>query len=53
MRNKLKNIRITKIGKVSTYLTKITQVRDELGIVGEVIVANELVRTYLNDVTKP
>jgi hypothetical protein len=43
---------MTKVENVSTYLTKITQVRDELGVVGEVIADNELVRTALNGVTK-
>ena len=40
-------------GENMTNLTKITQVRDELGAVGEVIHGVELVRTYLNGVTKP
>ena len=38
---------------VISYLTRITQVRDELGAVGEVIHDVELVRTTLNGVTKP
>ena len=43
---------MTKTENVATYLTKITQVRDELGVVGELIADNELVRTPLNGVTK-
>ena len=38
---------------MTTYLTKITQVRDELGSTGEVIESVELVRTALNGVAKP
>jgi hypothetical protein len=52
LREKLKGIKMTKTENVATYLTKITQVRDELGVVGEVIADNELVRTALNGVTK-
>jgi hypothetical protein len=33
-------------------ITKITRVKDELGVVGEVIANNELVRISLNGVTK-
>ena len=36
-----------------SYLTKITQVRDELGAVGERVLAKELVRTTLNGETNP
>ena len=43
---------MTKAENVTTYLTKITQVRDELGPVGEVVSDSEHVRTTLNGVTK-
>ena len=36
-----------------SYLTRITQVRDELGVVGERVLYFELVRTTLNGVIKP
>jgi hypothetical protein len=52
LREKLKSIKMTKIESVATYLTKLTQMRDELGAVGEVVADNELVRTTLNGVTK-
>jgi hypothetical protein len=52
LREKLKGIKMTKSENVATYITKITRVRDELGVVGEVIADNELVRTALNGVTK-
>ena len=38
---------------MTTYLTKITQVRDELRAIGEVIESVELVSTTLNGVVKP
>ena len=37
---------------VVTYLTILTQVRDELGAMGEAITDNDLVRTALNGVSK-
>jgi hypothetical protein len=52
LREKLKSIKMTKTENVVTYLTKITQVRDELTAVWEVVVDNELVRIALNGVTK-
>jgi hypothetical protein len=52
LREKMKGIKMTKAENVTTYLTKITQVRDELGAVGEVVADSELVRTALNRVTK-
>jgi hypothetical protein len=52
LREKLKSIKMTKTKRVATYLTKLTQMRDELGVIGEVVVDNELVRTALNGVTK-
>ena len=38
---------------MTTYLTRITQVRDELGAIVEVIQSVELMRTALNGVAKP
>jgi hypothetical protein len=52
LREKLKSIKMTKAENVVTYLTRLTQVRDELGVVGEAIVDSELVRTTLNGVSK-
>jgi hypothetical protein len=52
LREKLRSIKMTKTKNVATYLTKITQVMDELGVVGEVVVVSELVRTAFNQVTK-
>ena len=52
LREKLKGIKMTKAENFTTYLTKITQVRYEIGIVGEVVADSELVRTALNGLTK-
>jgi hypothetical protein len=52
LREKLKSIKMTKAENVVTYLTRLTKVRDELGVVGEAIVDSELVRTTLNGVSK-
>jgi hypothetical protein len=52
LREKLKSIKMTKAENVVTYLTMLTQVRDELGAVGEAIADNELVTTTLNGVSK-
>jgi hypothetical protein len=43
---------MTKAENVVTYLTRLTQVRDELGAIGEAIADSELVRTTLNGVAK-
>ena len=44
---------MNKVENMTAYLTRITQVCDELGAIGEVIKSVELVRTTLNGVTKP
>jgi phosphatidate phosphatase PAH1 len=48
LREKLSNIQMIETKKVCSYLTRVTQVRDELGVVGEVITNGELVRTAMN-----
>jgi hypothetical protein len=48
LRKKLRNIKMSETEKVSSYLTRITKVRDELGTIGEVISDGEMVRTALN-----
>jgi hypothetical protein len=52
LREKLKSIKMTKAENVVTYLTRLTQVRDELRAMGEAIVHSDLVRTALNGVSK-
>jgi hypothetical protein len=49
------NLHDTKMGKeenVSSYLTRVTQVKDELAAVGEIITDSKLVRIALNGFTK-
>jgi len=52
LKDKLKAIKMTKTNNVTTYLTKITSVRDELVAVGEIIAPTELVRIALNGFPK-
>ena len=53
LREKLKNVKMVKGEACMTYLTRISQVRDELAAVGVAIDAPELVQTALNEVTAP
>ena len=53
LREKLKNVKMVKGEACITYLTRISQVRDELAAIGVVINAPELVQTDLNGVTTP
>ena len=52
LREKLKSIKMAKGEVLISYLTRISQVRDELAAVGEVV-PNAVVRTTLNGVSKP
>ena len=53
LREKLKNIKMVKGEVCMAYLTRISQVRDELAVVGVVVIGPELVQTTLNGVTAP
>ena len=53
LREKLKSIRMVKGEAMLFYLTRISQVRDELAAVGEVVPSAELDRTAMNGVSKP
>ena len=53
LREKLKGIKMVKGEVCMTYLIRISQVRDELAAVGEVVTGPKLVRTALNGVTAP
>ena len=53
LREKLKNIKMVKGEVCMTYLTRISQVRDELVVVGVVVIGPELVCTALNGVIAP
>jgi hypothetical protein len=52
LRETMKSIKMTKAENVVTYLTRLTQVRYDLGAMGEAIVDSELLRTTLNGVSK-
>ena len=53
LREKLKNIKMVKGEVCMAYLTRISQVRDELAAVGVMVTGPELVRTTLNGATAP
>ena len=53
LREKIKGIQMNKGENIASYLTKITQVRGELGIVREVVQGNELVQKIFNGVANP
>ena len=48
LREKLKSIAMSKTNTVTSYLTRISQVCDELAAVGETMPDSKLVRTTLN-----
>jgi 2-phosphoglycerate kinase len=52
LREKLRSMKMDKGESVVTYLTKFTQIRDELATVREVVDETELVRITLNGFTK-
>jgi hypothetical protein len=52
LRAKLHDTKMGKEESVSSYLTRVAQVKDELAAVGEVISNSELVRIALNGFTK-
>jgi hypothetical protein len=52
LKAKLHDIKMGKEESVSSYLTWVAQVKDELAAVGEVISDSELVRIALNGFTK-
>jgi putative lipoic acid-binding regulatory protein len=53
LRENLKDTKMTKLDIMTSYLTKITQVCDQLEVVGEVVSDEELVRMTLNGFSKP
>jgi hypothetical protein len=52
LHDRLRSIRMLKDESVTSFLARFTQIRDELGAVGEVIVPNSLVRQALHSFTK-
>jgi hypothetical protein len=51
-REKMKSIKMTKDENVVTYFTRLTHVRDDLGVLGEAIFDSEIMRTTLNGFSK-
>lgn len=52
LRVKLRNTKMTKTDTISSYLTKITQVREELAAVEETVQGSDLIRTTLGGFPK-
>jgi hypothetical protein len=52
LHDKLHSTRMAKGESVVSYLTRVAQVKDELAVVGEVILDSELVRIALKGFTK-
>jgi hypothetical protein len=52
LKEKLRSTKMARGDIVASYLTKFTQIRDELATVGEVVDETELVRIALNGFTK-
>jgi hypothetical protein len=52
LHDRLRSIRMLEDESVTSFLGRYTQIRDELGAVGEVVNPNSLVRTTMNSFTK-
>jgi hypothetical protein len=50
---RLRSIQMLKTESVTSYLVRFTQIRDELAVVGEIVDPDFMVRTTLNNFTKP
>lgn len=53
LKNKLRDCRMTRFYNVTSYLMRITQIRDQLAAIGEKVTEAELVNVALNGFTKP
>jgi hypothetical protein len=53
LQDRLKSIQMLDSESVTSFLGRFTQIRDELAIVGEIVDPNFMVRTTLNNFTKP
>jgi hypothetical protein len=53
LHDRLRGIRMLKDESVTSFLGHFTQIRDELGVVNEVVDPNSLVRQAMNSFTKP
>jgi hypothetical protein len=53
LHDRLRSIRMLEDESITSFLGRYTQIRDELGAVGEVVNPNSLVKTAMNSFTKP
>jgi hypothetical protein len=53
LQEKLRGTKIMKTDSVTSFLTRFSQIRDELTAVGEIVDPSQLVRTTLNGFSKP
>jgi hypothetical protein len=53
LHDRLRGIRMLEDESVISFLSRYTQIKDELGAIGEVVKPNSMVRTTLNSFTKP
>ena len=53
LKDKLRATKMSKINTLTTYLTKITQVHDEMSDIREIVYDHEMVRMALNGVIEP
>ena len=53
LQERMRNTKMAKEEGVVPYLTRLTQIRDELGAVGSTTVDGELIRIALNGFSKP
>jgi hypothetical protein len=53
LHDRLRSIHMLEDESVTSFLGRYTQIRDELGVVGEVVNPNSLVRKTMNNFTKP
>jgi hypothetical protein len=52
LKTKLRECKMTNSDNVASYLMRITQIRDQLAVVGETVLDEELVNVALNGFTK-
>jgi hypothetical protein len=53
LHDQLRSIRMLEDESVTSFLGRYTQIRDEIGVIGEVVNPNSLVRKAMNSFTKP
>jgi hypothetical protein len=52
LQEKLRGIKMMKTDSITSFLTRFSQIRDELAAIGEIVDPSELVRTTLNGFSK-